>query len=159
MPKRKLSKCINHPGGMFPSGYGAKWWRGATRKAHRVAYCQAHGLLPGDIEGVIIRHKCDNRACVNPDHLEPGSHADNMRDMVERRRSARGTRNSKAKLTTEQVAEIRRLFVPQSTEYGSVALSRLYGVSNSTINRIVRGLYWVAEAEMGLSMYSKEKVE
>lgn len=159
MPKRKLSECINHPGGMFPSGYGAKWWLGATRKAHRVAYCQAHGLLPGDIEGTIIRHKCDNKACINPDHLEPGSHADNMRDMVERRRSARGTRNSKAKLTPEQVAEIRRLFVPQSTEYGSVALGRLYGVSNSTINRIVRGLYWVAEAEMGTSMYSKEKVE
>ena len=124
-----------------------------------MAYCQAHGLLPGDIEGVIIRHKCDNMACVNPDHLEPGSHADNMRDMVERGRSAMGVRNSKAKLTPEQVAEIRRLFVPQSTEYGSVALGRMYGVSNSTINRIVRGLYWVAEAEMGTSMYSKEKVE
>lgn len=159
MLKRKLSECINHPGGMFPSGYGAKWWRGATRKAHRVAYCQAHGLLPEDIEGTIIRHKCDNRACINPDHLEPGSHADNMRGMVERRRSARGARNSKAKLTPEQVIEIRRLFIPQSTEYGSVALSRVYGVSNSTINRIVRGLYWKAEAEMGLSMYSKEKVE
>lgn len=159
MPKRKLSECINHPGGMFPSGYGAKWWLGATRKAHRVAYCQARGLLPEDIEGVIIRHKCDNRACVNPDHLEPGSHADNMRGMVERGRSAMGVRNSKAKLTPEQVAEIRRTFVPQSTEYGSVALGRLYGVSNSTINRIVRGLYWVAEAEMGTSMYSKEKVE
>ena len=159
MLKRKLSKCINHPRGMFPSGYGAKWWLGATRKAHRVAYCQAHGLLPDDIERTIIRHKCDNKACINPDHLEPGSHADNMRDMVERRRSARGTRNSKAKLTPEQVAEIRRLFVPQSTEYGSVALSRVYGVSNSTINRIVRGLYWKAEAEMGMSMYSKEKVE
>lgn len=159
MLKRKLSECINHPGGMFPSGYGAKWWRGATRKAHRVAYCQAHWLLPKDIEGMIIRHKCDNRACINPDHLEPGSHADNMRDMVERRRSARGTRNSKAKLTPEQVSEIRRLFIPQSTEYGSVALSRVYGVSNSTINRIVRGLYWKVEAEMGTSMYSKEKVE
>lgn len=70
-----------------------------------------------------------------------------------------GVRNSRAKLTPEQVAEIRRMFVPQSTEYGSVALGRLYGVSNSTINRIVRGLYWVAEAEMGTSMYSKEKVE
>jgi hypothetical protein len=158
MPKRKFSECINHPGGMFPSGYGAKWWLGATRKAHRVAYCQAHGLLPKDIEGIIIRHKCDNRACINPDHLEPGNHADNMRDMVVWQRSARGVRNSKAKLTPEQVAEIRRLFIPQSTEYGSVALSRVYGVSNSTINRIVRGLYWVAEAEMGTSMYSKEKV-
>lgn len=156
-----MSPCILHQGGYFPSGYGAKWWLGATRKAHRVAYCVANNLRPEDIKGVVIRHKCDNKACVNPEHLEPGTHQDNMNDMVIRRRSARGVRNTKAKLTPEQVVEIRKHFVPQSTEFGSVALGRRYGVSNSTINRIVRGIYWTdeAEAEMGTSMYSKEKVQ
>lgn len=53
-------------------------------RAHRVMY----KLLVGDLsDESVLRHRCDNPPCVNPDHLTPGTHEDNMRDMAERGRS------------------------------------------------------------------------
>lgn len=127
---------------MFPSGYGAKWFDGATRRAHRVAYCKAHNLPWAAIKGMLVRHKCDNRACINPDHLELGSHQDNMDDMRTRGRAAQGVNNNMSKLTPEKVAWIRANYIWQSQEFGTVALGRMFGVTNSTIGRILAGTYW-----------------
>lgn len=57
---------------------------GVARSAHRLAWYATGNGWPE--EGVVLRHSCDNAACVNPGHIELGSQADNMRDMVERRR-------------------------------------------------------------------------
>lgn len=56
--------------------------------------------------------------------------------------SHKGVRNAKAKLTEEDVKEIRRLFKPRSREFGTVALGRKFGVSDATIGLIVRGNNW-----------------
>lgn len=52
-----------------------------TIGAHRVSYEHFIGPIPA---GAIIRHFCDNPLCINPTHLEPGTQADNMRDLQER---------------------------------------------------------------------------
>ena len=59
--------------------------QGRPLSAHRVAYALAHGLDPLTMEVVVVRHKCDVPACVNPAHLEPGTHADNAQDRRRRR--------------------------------------------------------------------------
>ena len=63
------------------------FWRG-----HRYSYTLFKGDIP---EGLVIRHTCDNPACINPDHLKPGTQKDNVHDMFERNRfrDAKGENN------------------------------------------------------------------
>jgi hypothetical protein len=76
--------CWIWQGNRDRKGYGRISVKGRTTSTHRLAYRLAHG---GDIpDGLVVRHRCDNPPCVNPDHLEIGTPADNSRDMVERGR-------------------------------------------------------------------------
>lgn len=63
--------------------YGLFFYRGKHLNAHRVVWMLFNGPIP---EGLVVRHKCDNPPCVNPNHLELGTHKDNTKDMLERRR-------------------------------------------------------------------------
>ena len=75
----------------------------ATTVGHRVYDVLRYPLAPG----TVLRHTCDNRKCINPEHLLPGTHVDNVNDRVQRNRSARGSRNGRAKTTEAAVSEIR----------------------------------------------------
>lgn len=75
--------CWTWIAGKNARGYGQFRVKGRTYLAHRVAFQSANGILPAD---QVVRHKCDNPECVNPEHLILGSQADNMRDMSERGR-------------------------------------------------------------------------
>jgi predicted XRE-type DNA-binding protein len=79
---------------------------------------------------------CDTPLCVNPDHLFLGSHQDNMRDMVVKKRSFVGRgedKKGRAKLTNQQADQIRKMEISQSK------IAALFGVSQTTIGRIKRG--------------------
>lgn len=81
--------CWEWQGPRNDSGYGRlnhKRDRGESDRAHRAVYEVLVGPVP---DGLLLRHTCDNRPCVNPSHLIPGTSADNARDMAERGRRKR----------------------------------------------------------------------
>lgn len=103
--------------------------------AHRVAFFLANpNTIPlrknGDVE---VRHTCDNSLCCNPAHLTLGTHYDNMQDCIrrQRRRKVRGEESHRAKLTREDVLEIRRL--KADDEMTNEAIAMLFSVSVTTI--------------------------
>ena len=126
-------------------GYGQTRWKDKCVFAHRAIYMSIHGELPSS---VIVRHKCDNRLCCNPDHLEPGSHADNMRDMKERGRRARPRFEShpQAKLTWDDVRWMRGM--NESGEFNGVThkeVAKMFGVTRSVISHILAYRTWVED--------------
>jgi len=104
---------------------------------HRVLFVEYYNIinLP---RKVLIRHICDNPRCINPSHLLPGSHRDNMEDMVERGRSARGSKHGISKLTENQVLEIRTLIPKHTLRY----LGEKYKVDHTVIRNIKSGKTW-----------------
>jgi len=90
----------------LPAGYGTFRLKDRVQKAHRVSFMLHVGDLPEDR---MIRHDCDNPACVNPAHLRIGEHFQNMKDMVDRGRgrAPSGIAHHSKKLTEDQVRAIR----------------------------------------------------
>lgn len=99
--------------------------------AHRIAYLLSKGPIP---EGMEVCHHCDNRACVNPDHLFLGTHAENMRDCWKKHRHAYGEKHPHARLSCSQVAEIRRIGKSMKQR----ELAKKFGVCKDYISTILR---------------------
>ena len=127
--------CWLWTGHVTAQGYGVRYWKGREHRAHRIAYELSGGVIP---KGMLLRHKCDVKLCCNPSHLEPGTHADNMHDMVKRGRAARpaGMMNGRARLSDQQTDEIRRL---RLTGMSVRSVARTFGVSNQHVSRIASG--------------------
>ncbi len=66
------------------NGYGILKVNYKRILAHRLSYMLHYGAIP---KGLMVRHVCDNRLCVRPEHLELGTALDNMRDKIDRGRA------------------------------------------------------------------------
>jgi len=131
--------CWVWQGAKYQNGYGMVALRRGKRKtfsAHRIAWIIANGQnVP---EGLMVCHKCDNRSCVNPNHLYVGTGKDNNTDTIIRNRGNRkiGEKCSWAKLSDNEALKIFHSIERQSV------LARKYKVDPSTISQIKSGSRW-----------------
>ena len=115
------------------NGYGRVGVDGKDVLAHRFAYAIKHGDIPSNLA---VCHHCDNRLCVNVDHLFLGTISDNHADMVSKGRQQKGSRHYRAKLTEADVVAIRNSAEQKPT------LAVKYGVAYGTIKSIVNRQNW-----------------
>lgn len=103
----KVNDCWHWTGYVTPSGYGVSCYKAKGIRAHRLAYILYKGEIP---EKMLVLHKCDERKCVNPEHLFLGTDADNMLDCFLKGRHTNcfkpGTISNQRHLTDEQALEV-----------------------------------------------------
>lgn len=132
----KTKSCWLWLGKGRSNGYGMFSLNGKNKLAHRCSYQFYKGTFS---EKLFVLHTCDNRICVNPDHLFLGSQADNITDCVNKKRNAFGEKCGRSKLTKDQVLSIRNLL---KTEMSHGKIASLFGVKRATISQINRGYSW-----------------
>jgi len=149
--KRIENGCWLWTGVQIKDGYGTLSVKGQRVLSHRFSL-SLHLKRPITL-GLEVRHICHNPLCFNPDHLEEGTHVENMNDMIIAKRQAagkrlsevlvgkehingRGEKNGRSVLTSNQVLEIRK----SVSSIGD--LTKQYGVSKTTIRAILSRKIW-----------------
>lgn len=137
---RTSDECWDWTAATDIGGYGVFQTGNGMSRAHRVAWVLSNGPLP---DGVLVLHKCDNRLCVRPAHLDLGDQKRNVADMDARGRRGRGYRVSRrgqnhqaAKLTDEQVAAV---LVLRSAGWTQRRIGALLGLSHTYVGQLERG--------------------
>ena len=142
-----IEQCWEWTACLFTSGYGqfAHGGRmGRMLKAHRVSFELTTKVIP---DGLCVLHKCDNRKCVNPNHLFLGTISENNRDTIAKGRvnhkgqnAARGEQHYKHKLTDDKIRYIRRRFL--EGDITKAEIGHAIGVDEKTIEDILKGKTW-----------------
>lgn len=144
-------ECWEWMGGLFTKGYGCFRVGGMVKQSHRFSWEIHFGTIP---QNKLVCHTCDNRRCVNPNHLFIGTNQDNMSDMVRKGRSAKGKshglylhpdkraigqKHGRAKLSDIDIIHIR-----YQHELGApnIELSKQYNIDSSVISEIINRKIW-----------------
>lgn len=154
LPKEKESGCQIWQGGFWSNGYPRVNVEGITRGNRAALTIKLKRRIRS---GYLALHRCDNPACVRLNHLWEGTHKDNMKDMVKKGRSfrptgplspairsphtrPRGEKHGMAKLTPQQVQEIRDKWL--TGRYYQRELAVEYGTSQPHVSGIVSRAFW-----------------
>jgi HNH endonuclease len=117
--------CTSHTtdsNGYPQVGINRKRWQ-----LHRYVYTLHNGSIP---EGLVIRHTCDVKNCINPDHLIVGTVSDNARDASERG------------LTTRKLTPAAVVFIKSNHGLTKASLAKIFGVNPCSVGAILRGRSW-----------------
>lgn len=156
---QKSEECWIWTGSISAYGYGLTCRNSKTERAHRMAYELTYGQIP---EGTLVLHKCDNRACVRPDHLFLGTQSDNIKDMDNKGRRPkphpnsgkhgnhcwakrfpekvlRGESNPRAVLCANDVRVVREMLARGESK---TRIAKTFGVTRGAIGSIYYGRTW-----------------
>lgn len=130
--------CMEWQGCLNSYGYGTVRRGGKYLGTHRISWMENVGPIP---DGLWVLHKCDNRKCINPDHLFLGDAADNMQDKARKGRGNPpvGERAHGSKLTADQVRAIRQQYAEGEPRKH---LAAMFSVSITNIDMIVTNRNW-----------------
>lgn len=135
--KNPETGCWDWKLSLSPDGYGRCFFNNVKVRAHRLSYELHYGSFPRHL---LVCHKCDNPSCVNPEHLFLGDVKDNMADKRVKGRSKginKGVLNAMAKLSDDDVYEIRKLLAIGMNQY---EIAKIFQVNQSHISRINTGM-------------------
>lgn len=121
--------------GINSSGYGNYSISDQTYSVHRLLFTTIHNR---SYYGLVVRHKCDNRACCNIEHLEIGTQSENIMDASKKNRLLKGSQNNKSVFSEELVKEIRDQYPTKST----IELAKKYNTHPQTIRSLIIGRTW-----------------
>lgn len=121
--------------GTSGTGYPVFNRDGKKYRIHRWMYEKHTGDT--EMDGFVIRHKCDNKLCCNPEHLEKGTVQQNIQDRVDRGRSATGENHGLSKITDEQAS-----FILNDEHYRVCDLARVFDVYPNVIKQIKKRITW-----------------
>lgn len=134
LPEDPVKDCILWKGILNNCGYSLFRLNGSNWSAHRLALAIYTSENPVGLDAC---HKCKNRHCINPHHLEWGTRAkNNGADKIRDGTDNRGARNGKAKLTAEQVMEIRNSNEPVCT------ISKKFNITSGYVYRLRQNKTW-----------------
>jgi hypothetical protein len=134
----KTNSCWNWKLFIDNDGYGRMKIGRRSPGAHRVSYLLFKGEIP---KGFHVCHICDNRQCVNPDHLFIGTPKENICDQImkNRFRIARGESQWCSKFTNKDILDIRKLH--KNGKNGN-QIAKIYKVERRVIYDILKGITW-----------------
>jgi hypothetical protein len=115
------------------NGYGRLHWERKSHLVHRLAWKLLKGPIP---DGLLVLHKCDNRICCNPRHLFLGTYIANVADRDAKGRQARGERGGTAKLTRQQIREIR------ASRTRQIDIAEAFNITQAHVSTIKRRKAW-----------------
>lgn len=132
-----LTGCIEWTGSSDARGYGQMRINRKAVKAHRYAWERINGPIEN---GLLIRHKCDNPKCVNINHLELGTHKDNVDDMDKRgRRVNNQPKGSDCHASKISESDVRKIIVDPRRQ---VDIAQDYGISQAVVSKIKLRQAW-----------------
>lgn len=134
---KKTETCWLWQGSFGSHGYGQYMLQGKQQLVHRIMHELYKGQVP---KGHYVMHSCDNRGCVNPDHLWTGTPSQNTQDALDKNRMLKGELNGQSKLTAQEVIEIRDLAC--CGLFTQEAIARAYKVRRPLISKIKLGNRW-----------------